>query len=263
MDDQTIQQITERLKGIRPHGRGFAAYCPAHEDFDRALLIELRGGRLWFECQQGCDEANIRAQLGIAEVRRALIDEDQAVRPARTRRIARKCQCEADSNVGANYKLRSVRFAKNFRNTSSQLSQRLLMGSAKYANTTGDCAIVALMHVIEQPYDTAYQLLKPYRTCDCSGTDLRTAFRTHDLEKHFVPLGCFMNGRTTLANFVYHHPKGRYVILVPAHALAVIDGRVYDHTLGPNRLVIGAYRYDKRNGVSFATHLSEGERNGA
>jgi len=40
-----------------------------------------------------------------------------------------------------------------------------------------------------------------------------------------------------LAAWVSAHPKGHYVVHVNKHALAVVDGVVYDWKLGPNRIV--------------------------
>lgn len=45
-----------------------------------------------------------------------------------------------------------------------------------------------------------------------------------------------------LKDFIELHPSGRYYVLVRGHALAVIDGVVYDHTEGLGRIVTHAFR---------------------
>lgn len=48
--------------------------------------------------------------------------------------------------------------------------------------------------------------------------------------------------RISLQKFVEKHKEGRYYVLVRGHALAVIDGVVYDHTEKPRREVVRAFR---------------------
>ena len=45
-----------------------------------------------------------------------------------------------------------------------------------------------------------------------------------------------------LQDFIKLHPQGRYYVLVRGHALAVIDGVVYDHKEGLRRVVTNAFR---------------------
>jgi hypothetical protein len=46
----------------------------------------------------------------------------------------------------------------------------------------------------------------------------------------------------TLAKFCKDHPVGKYWVFVYGHALAVIDGVVYDHSHKPKRKVKFAFR---------------------
>lgn len=45
-----------------------------------------------------------------------------------------------------------------------------------------------------------------------------------------------------LQDFIELHPEGRYYVLVRGHALAIVDGIVYDHKEGLRRIVTDAFR---------------------
>lgn len=48
--------------------------------------------------------------------------------------------------------------------------------------------------------------------------------------------------KISVGRFCKEHPVGRYWVCVGGHALAVIDGVVYDHSNRPRRMVSLAYR---------------------
>lgn len=48
--------------------------------------------------------------------------------------------------------------------------------------------------------------------------------------------------RITLKRFIEKHPKGRYYVLVRGHALAIIDGVIFDHCDKPRRQITKAWR---------------------
>lgn len=49
--------------------------------------------------------------------------------------------------------------------------------------------------------------------------------------------------RCTLGTFVREHKTERYIIIVSGHALAVCDGKIFDHSYKPGRRVQQAFRY--------------------
>lgn len=50
------------------------------------------------------------------------------------------------------------------------------------------------------------------------------------------------NNKISLGQFCKEHPVGRYWVRVRGHALAVIDGVIYDHSYKPRRMVVKAFR---------------------
>lgn len=163
------------------------------------------------------------------------------------RMTVKKCTCQGAGTRAAGIERPDLlQVVNDFRNESSKVTQELLQGSQWCAYTTSDCAIRALMHVMRVPYDEAHEYLRPFRDCNCSGTRTRPALESLPLADQFERLSCFVEGRITLAQFVARHSVGRYLVIVRQHALAVIDGKLYDHTLGPNRLVRAAYYYKGR-----------------
>lgn len=48
--------------------------------------------------------------------------------------------------------------------------------------------------------------------------------------------------KITINNFIKKHPKGRFYCVVHQHAVAIIDGVLYDHNRSKRRFIVGAYR---------------------
>ena len=61
-------------------------------------------------------------------------------------------------------------------------------------------------------------------------------------QKHSVPL---RPQGMTLETFLERHPKGRYVVVITKHALAVVDGTIVD--MGKNRAgkrLMASYKFE-------------------
>lgn len=111
---------------------------------------------------------------------------------------------------------------------------------------TNDCMVVSFATVWNAPYESAHQHIrtqfqrKPRRGVPyeigreqamqrCPKTKMRAGPYTE-------------NNRISLERFCKAHPEGRYWVFVRGHALAVIDGVIYDHSHKPRRMVQKAYR---------------------
>ena len=104
-----------------------------------------------------------------------------------------------------------------------------------YADRSGydesrDCVVRALSVAGCMSYADAHALLaragrKPRRGTRIESTmaALATGFKA---QLHYA-------GRVSLASFVASHPTGHYVLLTCNHALALVDGVVYDWKLTP------------------------------
>lgn len=55
------------LKGLRKHGHGYLALCPAHEDHRPSLSIgEAQDGRILLHCWAGCETRDVVAAVGLS-----------------------------------------------------------------------------------------------------------------------------------------------------------------------------------------------------
>lgn len=56
----------DRLEGVRNHGTGFHARCPAHEDKSPSLTITDGGDRALIICRAGCDTRDVLEAIGLS-----------------------------------------------------------------------------------------------------------------------------------------------------------------------------------------------------
>lgn len=112
-------------------------------------------------------------------------------------------------------------------------------------NEYRDCVVVSFCEVWGAPYDAAHRHIRKMfgrknrqgtNTANCRDAVARCP-KTKMAKKEWSK-----GERPTLAQFCKNHPEGRYWVFVRGHALAVIDGIVYDHKHGPRRRVAFAFR---------------------
>src|ERR1043165_199279 len=60
-----INNVLDRLTGIKKNGKGFTARCPSHSDERNSLAITEKDGHLLLHCFAGCSLDNITSALGI------------------------------------------------------------------------------------------------------------------------------------------------------------------------------------------------------
>lgn len=111
---------------------------------------------------------------------------------------------------------------------------------------TRDCVVVSFSEVWGAPYASAHRHIKTQfkRPNRRGAPDLqcRDALRLCPKTRMAQKTWNERETQPTLAQFCKDHPVGRYWVFVRAHALAVIDGVVYDHSYKPKRKVRYAYR---------------------
>lgn len=116
----------------------------------------------------------------------------------------------------------------------------------------GPCTAVAWANVFDCSPLVARQFLYKfgYRRCGGGMTTPQVVAALKAVKKSTVVQGEYSRGNSiTLKKFLQKHDKGRYYLLVRGHALAVIDGVIYDHKEGLQRQVVGAWRvYLNREG---------------
>lgn len=112
---------------------------------------------------------------------------------------------------------------------------------------TRDCTVISFSEVWNAPYEAAHNHMKrqfgrknrsgpAWVNCEdaikrCPKTKMDKLWGYKEEDKII-----------TLGQFLKQYPTGRYWVFVRGHALAVIDGIVYDHSYKPRRKVKLAYR---------------------
>jgi hypothetical protein len=118
----------------------------------------------------------------------------------------------------------------------------------KVAEAAGDtkfCTVVALANTMDSDYTTCYRYIQKVggriKGRGLSHLGVENIFK--NMQSTVYVKGPYSRQDSiTLNQFCKKHPKGRYYILVRGHALAIIDGDVYDHKLASRRRIIGAWR---------------------
>jgi hypothetical protein len=116
-----------------------------------------------------------------------------------------------------------------------------------YKASTGDanyCVLAALHFVTGQPMEICNKFFMRH------GRRYRKGMLTKEVEEalskskhYYFKKGTYdRNNKITINQFVKKHPVGKYYLIVRGHALAVIDGVVYDHSVRLTRRVYTAFR---------------------
>lgn len=126
------------------------------------------------------------------------------------------------------------------------LPESVLEGMKRHKEKS-DCTVKALALAYGTSYDWAHAVLKAYGRQRGKGLYTHQVFPQvfKDMEiKHKI--GPYTRKeRISLKKFCEKHPKGRYVVCSSGHAMAVVDGVVYDWGDKPRRLVVWAVRIHK------------------
>lgn len=111
---------------------------------------------------------------------------------------------------------------------------------------TKDCMVVSFAEVWGADYPSAHHHMRTqFKRQHRRGVPYKiTREKVIDLcPKTLIRKGPYSKGnRITIKKFCQSHPEGRYWVFVRGHALAVIDGVVYDHSHRPSRQITCAYR---------------------
>ena len=120
-------------------------------------------------------------------------------------------------------------------------------GSTKHHKEHNDCTVKAFAVAFDTTYDKAHAFLKEY-----CGRKNRHGIRArehlpHKLKKTKTQIvedaWDIQNGTgITLNAFCKKYPTGRFFVTVRGHAIAVVDGVVYDFKHSPKRKVLYAFQ---------------------
>lgn len=114
-----------------------------------------------------------------------------------------------------------------------------------------DCTVVSLAQVLDVPYEAAHEAMARLAGRE-HGKPARGCILAIKLPAVFVKVQLPSDGNITLAEFCRVHNVGRYWVGVDGHRLAVINGKVVDHSRGVRRRVWSAYKVhrDKFEGLT-------------
>lgn len=118
-----------------------------------------------------------------------------------------------------------------------------LIKASKKLNEYNDCTVKAFAKVFNTTYEKAHKHLKN----SCNRKDkcgIRSSMvLPQSLKKTKFKVGPYTrDNRIQLKKFCEKHPKGRFYVALCGHAIAIIDGVVYDHSDRPRRQVTWAMR---------------------
>lgn len=126
-------------------------------------------------------------------------------------------------------------------------------------NENNDCSVVAMSILTGYKYSTVHALFKKYGRKDRKGTQNEVTDKViKELEsKGFVfeeirPRQDYIRhgerqefGKYSLRTIIKFYPKGKYLIHVHKHALAMVDGKIEDWSKGTMKRVIKMWKVTK------------------
>ena len=108
-----------------------------------------------------------------------------------------------------------------------------------------DCLVRAMATAFNTSYDKAHAHMKKIGRPPKKGIDTSVFIETFpkSLVNTKYKVGPYSRkNKITIARFCKEHPVGRYFIVLKGHAIAIVDGVVYDYKHAPRRQVIWAIR---------------------
>lgn len=121
-----------------------------------------------------------------------------------------------------------------------------MVKQSKAMNETNDCTVKAFAISLGTSYDKAHRHLQNFCERKRRKGIISREMIPNSLTNTKFSIGPYSkSNRITLSEFCRRHPVGRFYVVVARHAIAVIDGVVYDHSDRPRRRVEWALRIHK------------------
>lgn len=108
------------------------------------------------------------------------------------------------------------------------------------------CTVIALALVTSKPLDKCFEYMKKCGRQHRRGMTTSEVIDALRRSREFNFEWTEFESPLTLNQFTQKFAKGEYHVLVSGHALAVINGVVYDHTIKPRRRVLGYFKVSLR-----------------
>lgn len=110
---------------------------------------------------------------------------------------------------------------------------------------TNDCTVVSLAQVLEIPYGEAHGIMRAHGRVKGRGCHMSAPAASYPAV--FTKVQGLEPDEISLAEFCRTHKVGRYWVEVTGHALAVVNGKVVDHSRKVRRRVQRAWKVTKAN----------------
>ena len=118
-----------------------------------------------------------------------------------------------------------------------------LLETSKRIKEDRDCTVKALAIALGTSYERAHRHLELH--CNRRrGRGIKSSLvLPKSLRNTPYKIGPYSSSnKVSLSTFCKNHPKGRFYVAVSGHAIAVVDGVVYDYKDAPRRMVKWAIR---------------------
>lgn len=104
----------------------------------------------------------------------------------------------------------------------------------EYVGAEQDCSVIAFAIAADIPYHKSFRLHYDYagRTNPKEGVTLGQLMDGWDMMLHKAHQTCTYytpNGYITVGDLAILYPEGHFYVMVPGHALAIVDGTVWDN----------------------------------
>lgn len=89
----------------------------------------------------------------------------------------------------------------------------------------GDCVVRALTKVLDKTWEEVYTELCFVGLTMCDMPSSNTVWGRYLVDNGYLP---YTSELVTAEQFARLHPKGKYLLATGSHAIALIDGTIYD-----------------------------------
>jgi len=83
----TVDSLLAKLDGVQREGKGWRGLCPAHDDHNPSLSVDVEDGRILLYCHAGCRIEDVVAKLGLTMADLFLDSRSRRKKPPRASEI--------------------------------------------------------------------------------------------------------------------------------------------------------------------------------
>lgn len=107
----------------------------------------------------------------------------------------------------------------------------------------GDCVVRALTKILDKNWREVYTELCFEGLTMCDMPSSNTVWGKYIVDKGYLP---YTSDLITAEQFAEQHPKGKYLLATGSHAIALIDGVIYDAWNSSKEIITYYFKEDMR-----------------